>query len=73
MLGDMIDRIMRSVEQGVVVFLGLLCCLIFAVNAVLLVYLIMRKSSHGLARCPRCGRMIACPHCTEDEKAEDEA
>ncbi len=73
MLGDLIDRIMRSVEQGVVVFLGLLCCLIFAVNAVLLIYLIMRKSSHGLARCPRCGRMIACPHCAEDDEAEDEA
>ncbi len=72
MLGGLIDRILRSVEQGVVVFLGLLCCLIFAVNAVLLIYLIMRKSSHGLARCPRCGRMIACPHCAEDENAEDE-
>lgn len=72
MLGGMIDRFLQSLEQGVVVFLGLLCCLIFAVNAVLLAYLIVRKSSHGLVRCPRCGRVIACPHCTEDEAEEQE-
>lgn len=72
MPGGWINRFLQSLEQGVVVFLGLLCCLIFAVNAVLLIYLIMRKSSHGLARCPRCGRMIACPHCVEDEEVEQE-
>lgn len=72
MAGGFIDRILQSVEQGVVVFLGLLCCLIFAVNAVLLAYLIVRKSSHGLARCPRCGRMIACPHCLEDDGSEND-
>ncbi len=71
MLGDFFTRILQSVEQGVIVFLGLLCCLIFAINAALLVYLIVRKSSHGLARCPRCGRMIACPHCSEDEDSEE--
>ena len=72
MFGGMIDRFLQSLEQGVVVFLGLLCCLIFAVNAVLLAYLIVRKSGHGLARCPRCGRMIACPHCVEDEDEDNE-
>ena len=72
MFGQFLENLLQNVERGVVVFLGLLCCLIFALNAVLLGYLIVRRSGHGLARCPRCGRLIACPHCDEDDEEEDE-
>lgn len=57
--------------KGSVNFLGVLCLLVFALNAGLLFWLIIRRGSMGLARCPRCGRTIACPHCSEDEKTEE--
>ena len=57
-------------KRGTVSFLGILCFLIFAVNAVLLVWLLIRKSSHGLAKCPKCGRQIACPHCNDDDEGD---
>jgi len=66
-LQDFLD----SLKEGTITFLGLLCFLAFVFNAVLLVYLLMKKSAHGLARCPKCGRVIACPHCTEDENEEE--
>ena len=63
----MFDEFLQSLEKGTVNFLGILCVLVFILNAVLLVWLMIRKSAHGLARCPKCGRTIACPHCREDE------
>ena len=65
MLQDLLDELRR----GTVNFLGVLCVLVFVLNAVLLVWLIIKKGSHGLARCPKCGRQIACPHCHEDDEA----
>lgn len=67
MLQDFLDELRR----GTVNFLGVLCVLVFILNAVLLIWLIVKKGSHGLARCPKCGRQIACPHCTEDEASEE--
>lgn len=62
------DQLIQSFKQGSVLFLGLLCALMFAINAGLLLFLIMRQKEHGLARCPKCGRSIACPHCAEDDR-----
>lgn len=58
---------LRDLTKNADKFLGILCFLIFSLNAVLLVWLLVRKSTHGLAKCPKCGRQIACPHCTDDE------
>ena len=63
----MIQQFLDDLQKGTVNFLGVLCFLIFCVNAVLLVWLLIKKSPHGLAKCPRCGRVIACPHCNEDD------
>lgn len=64
----MLDRILEGVREGTALFLGLLCVAVFSVNAVLLFLLLIKKGTHGLTRCPKCGRMIACPHCEEDEQ-----
>ncbi len=69
----MIQQFLDDLQKGTVNFLGILCFLIFAVNAVLLVWLIVRKSAHGLAKCPKCGRQIACPHCNDDEEENAQA
>ena len=69
----MLPQFLDNLERGTVSFLGILCFLIFAVNAVLLVWLIVKKSAHGLAKCPRCGRDIACPHCGDEDDSEDPA
>lgn len=66
----MIEQFLERIGQGTVVFLGLLCVVVFAVNAVLLAYLLVKRGVHGLARCPKCGRTIACPHCEEDAPHE---
>lgn len=66
----MFQQILDDLQKGTVNFLGVLCFLIFSVNAVLLVWLLVRKSTHGLAKCPKCGRQIVCPHCKDDEEAE---
>ncbi len=66
----MLEQLLQDLQKGTVNFLGILCLLVFILNAVLLVWLIVRKSAHGLARCPKCGRTIACPHCSEDEEEE---
>lgn len=66
----MFQQFLNDLQRGTVNFLGVLCVLVFALNAVLLVWLIVKKSAHGLAKCPKCGRQIACPHCMEDEEAE---
>lgn len=58
---------LNDLEGPTISFLGLLCVLVFLLNAGLLAWLIVRKSAHGLARCPKCGRTIECPHCSEDE------
>lgn len=63
----MLQDLLRGLERSTVLFLGVLCLLVFIVNAGLLAWLVFRKSPHGLARCPKCGRIIACPHCDEDE------
>ena len=68
----MFRQILEDLQRGTVNFLGVLCVLVFLLNAVLLVWLLVKKSAHGLARCPKCGRTIACPHCAEDEN-EDES
>ena len=62
-----LDDLLRNLQQGTLAFLGLLCFLVFALNAVLLVWLLVRKSQHGLMRCPRCGRTVACQHCADEE------
>lgn len=72
MLQQVIDNLFNSVERGVLVFLGLLCLLVFSANAGLLIWIIFRKGGDGLARCPRCGRQIVCPHCLDDEDPSDE-
>lgn len=64
----MFERLLEGVQEGTALFLGLLCVAVFAANAVLLFVLLMKKGTHGLARCPKCGRVIACPHCEEDEE-----
>jgi len=66
----MLQEFLDNLRRGTVTFLGVLCLLVFLLNAVLLVWLIVKQGTHGLARCPRCGRTIACPHCNEDEEAE---
>jgi hypothetical protein len=64
-LDQFFDDLLNGVQRSTAIFLGLLCLLVFAVNAGLLVWLIVRKSDHGLVRCPKCGRTIACPHCEQ--------
>ena len=64
----MIPQFLDDLQRGTVNFLGILCVLAFLLNAVLLVWLLVKKSTHGLARCPKCGRTIACPHCNEDKE-----
>ena len=68
---EILQDFLDSLKQPVAVFLGLLCFMAFACNAALLFYLLMKKSAHGLARCPKCGRVIACPHCAEDDEANE--
>ena len=63
-----LDDFLRNLQQGTLALLGLLCFLVFALNAVLLIWLLVRKSHHGLTRCPRCGRVIACPHCADEDQ-----
>lgn len=65
------QRIIEAIQQGTFGFLGLLCFLVFLANAVLLAWLIVKKSSTGLARCPKCGRTIACPHCQHEDDEHD--
>jgi len=60
------DGLLQQLQDSTAVFLGLLCLLVFLLNAVLLAWLVFKKSAHGLARCPRCGRQIACPHCQDE-------
>ena len=55
-------------RRGSVVFLGLLCLLVFLANAGLLVWLLVKRGTSELARCPKCGRMIICPHCSDDKQ-----
>jgi hypothetical protein len=69
---EIFQNFLDSLKQPVAVFLGLLCFMAFACNAALLFYLLMKKSAHGLARCPKCGRFIACPHCAEDDESDEE-
>jgi len=66
MFPEFLDQLQRST----IGFLGVLCLLVFLLNAGLLAWLIVKKSAHGLARCPKCGRTIACPHCSEDEEPD---
>lgn len=61
------DELFADIRRGTVVFFGLLCLLAFIANAVLLVWLLVKRGSSELARCPKCGRMIICPHCSEDK------
>ena len=68
MIKLMLQNFLENIREGTVIFLGLLCVLVFVANAVLLGWLVVKKSAHGLAKCPRCGRVIACPHCQEDER-----
>jgi hypothetical protein len=68
----MFQQFLDDLQRGTVTFLGVLCVLAFLLNAALLVWLLVKKSTHGLARCPKCGRTIACPHCNDDE-AEEQA
>ena len=68
---QLLDRVMSGVQEGTALFLGILCLLVFCLNAALMVFLIVRKGGHGLAKCPRCGRVIACPHCEEDRESTD--
>lgn len=65
------QRIIEAIQKGTFGFLGLLCFLVFLANAVLLAWLIVKKGSSGLARCPKCGRTIACPHCEEEDEDHD--
>jgi len=60
------DRLFDEASRGTVVFMGLLCIIVFAVNAGLLIWLAMKRGNTELARCPKCGRTIICPHCSED-------
>lgn len=71
-MDQVLRQILEGVQEGTALFLGILCLLVFTLNAVLLVVLLIRKGGHGLARCPRCGRVIACPHCEEDEQSRSD-
>jgi hypothetical protein len=71
-LDQLLQDIFDGIRRGTFTFLGLLCFLVFVLNACLLVWLIVKKGAQGLARCPKCGRPIACPHC-EDDAPEPEA
>lgn len=66
-LGGILDDVFQDLRDGTATFLGLMCFLVFVVNACLLVWLGIRKGRSTLARCPRCGRSIVCMHCSEDE------
>lgn len=61
-------EIFEGLRKGAGFFLGSLCVLVFVVNAVLLAILLFKKSHHGIARCPKCGRNIECPHCQEEDE-----
>ncbi len=63
-----LQQIIDAIQKGTAGFLGLLCFLVFLANAVLLAWLVMKKGSSTLARCPKCGRTIACPHCQDEEE-----
>jgi len=69
----MFRQFLEDLQRGTVNFLGVLCVLAFLLNAALLVWLLFKKSAHGLARCPKCGRTIVCPHCADDEDSEPSA
>jgi|GEM_PF-5908911 len=63
-------NVFDGIRQSAGLFLGILCVLVFVVNAVLLAYLLIKKSPHGIARCPKCGRNIQCPHCHEERETD---
>ena len=65
----MLPDFLNDLQGPTVSFLGLLCILVFLLNACLLAWLVFRKSAHGLARCPKCGRTVECVHCSEDEES----
>jgi hypothetical protein len=69
----MFRQFLDDLQQGAITFLGVLCVLAFLLNAVLLAWLLVKRSTHGLARCPKCGRTIACPHCADDDEQPDES
>lgn len=68
--GNFLDGLFQSITEGTSAFLGLLCLLVFAINAGLMIWLLNRKGGFGLNRCPQCGRTIVCPHCSDDESAD---
>jgi hypothetical protein len=65
-LQQIFHDLLLTVRDGTVSFLGILCFAVFVANAVLLGWLVARKAGVGLARCPKCGRQILCPHCEDD-------
>ncbi|MFQ5733176.1 MAG: hypothetical protein ACE5KM_14645 [Planctomycetaceae bacterium] len=65
----MLQDFLIDLQGPTVSFLGILCVLVFLLNGALLAWLIVRKSGHGLARCPKCGRTVECPHCSEDDES----
>lgn len=68
-LEQFLHDLLVTVRDGTVSFLGILCFAVFAANAVLLGWLVVRKVGVGLSRCPKCGRQIVCPHCEDDRTA----
>jgi primosomal protein N' len=67
-----IDQLFQDIKQGTILFLGLVCLLTFAANAGVLAWILSKRSSHALVRCPKCGRTVHCPHCADDEDLLDE-
>jgi hypothetical protein len=59
--------LIAELERGLTIFLGLLCFLAFLANAILLAYVLYKRGGQNIARCPRCGRPIVCPHCDEED------
>jgi hypothetical protein len=68
-----IDDMLAQVSRGTVIFLGLLVLLAFVANAVLLIFLLVKRGSTFVARCPKCGRMVICPHCNDDSPPVDQS
>lgn len=66
-----LDQLLKDLfdgnRRGTFTFLGVVCFLVFALNAGLLGWLIVKKGAQGLTRCPKCGRPVICPHCEEDD------
>ena len=69
---SLFHELVDATHRSAMILFGLMCFLAFLANAGLLFWLIVKKQTFGLARCPKCGRPIACPICEEDEHSKQQ-